>query len=151
MTTDPATHLAAATQRRVNQTRDRARAALRRLDREGTTITYTGVAKAAGVSRALLYRDPELREEINKLRDHSRAKTTPRTPAAQRMSQASRDEILATLRTEVHALRQENRTLRERLATVLGEQRTTGILTRQQHVNDTGAQQSQQLAHQRSR
>lgn len=150
MTTDPATHLAAATQRRVNQTRDRARAALRRLDREGTTITYTGVAKAAGVSRALLYRDAELREEINKLRDHSRAKT-PRPPAAQRMSQASRDELLATLRAEVQALRQENRTLRERLATVLGEQRTTGILTRQQHVNDTGAQQSQQPTHQRSR
>ena len=150
MTTDPATHLAAATQRRVNQTRDRARAALRRLDREGTPITYTGVAKAAGVSRALLYRDPELREEINKLRDHSRAKT-PRPPAAQRMSQASRDELLATLRAEVQALRQENRTLRERLATVLGEQRTTGILTRQQHVNDTGAQQSQQPTHQRSR
>ena len=150
MTTDPATHLAAATQRRVIQTRDRARAALRRLDREGTTITYTGVAKAAGVSRALLYRDPELREEINKLRDHSRAKT-PRPPAAQRMSQASRDELLATLRAEVQALRQENRTLRERLATVLGEQRATGILTRQQHVNDTGAQQSQQPTHQRSR
>lgn len=115
-------HLTAATRRRAEQTRDRARAALRRLDSEGAPITYAAVARTAGVSRALLYRDPELRDSIDKLRD--RAPTTaPRPPAAQQMSRASRDELLATLRAEVKTLRNENQALRTRLATVLGEER----------------------------
>lgn len=118
------THLAAATRRRAEQTRTRARAALRRLDRDGAPITYVAVAKAAGVSRALLYRDPELREAINKLRD-LQPTSLPRQPAAQLMSPASRDELLAGLRDEVKTLRQENHTLRLRLATVLGEERAT--------------------------
>ena len=118
------THLAAATRRRAEQTRTRARAALRRLDRDGAPITYVAVAEAAGVSRALLYRDPELREAINKLRD-LQPTSLPRQPAAQLMSPASRDELLAGLRDEVKTLRQENHTLRLRLATVLGEERAT--------------------------
>lgn len=114
-------HLTLATRRRVEQTRARARKAIRRLDRAGAPITYTAVARAAGVSRALLYRDTELRQTISRLR--GRPTTTARPPAAQRMSQASRDELLATLRSEVRTLRQENQALRARLAGVLGEQR----------------------------
>lgn len=114
-------HLAAATRRRVESTRARARDALRRLDHDGAPVTYTAVAQAAGVSRALLYRDPELRETIDKLRQH--ATSPPRRPAAERMSQASRDELLATLRSEITTLRQENHALRARLAEVLGEHR----------------------------
>ncbi len=122
MTADRTANLTAATQRRVTDTRDRATTALRRLDHEGATINYVTVAKAAGVSRALLYRDPELRDEINRLRDHDRS-SVPRQPSAQRMSPASRDEILATLRTEVQTLRNENHALRTRLAAILGEER----------------------------
>lgn len=124
MTSDRTTHLAAATRRRVTDTRARARAALRRLDREGSVINYVAVAKAAGVSRALLYRDRdrELREEIDHLRDRART-TAPRQPASQRMSQASRDELLAALRTEIQDLRTENHALRTRVAAVLGEER----------------------------
>lgn len=125
MTADHTRHLAAATRRRAEQTRSRARDALRRLDRQGTAITYAAVARAAGVSRALLYRDPELRETINKLRDHSPATTAARQPAAQQMSAASREELLATLRHDVKTLREENRALRARLATALGDERAT--------------------------
>jgi hypothetical protein len=39
------------------------------------------------------------------------------------MSQASRDELLAALRTEIVDLRTENHALRTRLAVVLGEER----------------------------
>lgn len=116
-------HLTVATRRRAEQTRARAREALRRLDREGAQITYVAVARTAGVSRALLYRDPELRETISKLREHPTR--SRRQPAAQRMSQASRDEILATLRSEVKSLREENRALHARLADVLGQERAT--------------------------
>ena len=39
------------------------------------------------------------------------------------MSQASRDELLTTLRQEVHALRAENHALRQQLATRIGQNR----------------------------
>ena len=116
-------HLAAATRRRAQTTRARAHQALRRLDHDGAPITYTAVARAAGVSRALLYRDPELRETIDKLRQH--ATSAPRRPAVERMSQASRDELLANLRSEIKTLREENRALRARLAENLGEHRAS--------------------------
>jgi hypothetical protein len=121
MRADNTAPLAAATRRRAASTRQRARAALQDLDRAGTPITYAAVAHAAGTSRALLYRDPQLREQINRLR--SSATRSPRQPAAQRMSQASRDELLSTLRDEVQALRAENHALSLQLATRIGEHR----------------------------
>jgi len=122
MTTERA-HLHAATLRRATDTRARARATIRRLNQQGATINYVTVAEAAGVSRSLLYRDPELRAEIERLRNPALT-STPRQPAAERMSQASRDELHAALRHEVKALRRENQALRTRLATTLGEQRS---------------------------
>ena len=123
MTTDRTAELHAATLRRATNTRARARATIRRLNQQGATINYVTVAEAAGVSRSLLYRDPEIRAEIERLRNPALT-TTPRQPAAERMSQASRDELHAALRHEVKELRRENQALRTRLATTLGEQRS---------------------------
>jgi hypothetical protein len=122
MTTDRTAELRAATLRRATNTRARARATLRRLNQQGATINYVTVAEAAGVSRSLLYRDPELRAEIDRLRNPALT-TTPRQPAAERMSKASRDEIHAALGDEVKELRRENQALRTRLAATLGGQR----------------------------
>jgi len=121
MATDQTPHLHAATLHRATATRALARDALRRLDQQGATINYV-IAAAAGVSRSLLYRDPELRAEIDRLRKPALT-TAPRQPAAERMSQASRDELDAALRCEVNELRRENQALRSRLATALGEER----------------------------
>ncbi|MEJ7831485.1 MAG: DUF6262 family protein [Nocardioides sp.] len=129
MATDQALLLHAATQRRANTTRARAREALRRLNQQGASITYVPIAEAAGVSRSLLYRDPELRAEIDRLRNPTPT-TAPRQPAAERMSQASHDELDAALRCEVKELRRENQALRNRLATTLGETRGTSHQTR---------------------
>lgn len=122
MPTEQTAHLHAATVRRTTATRARASAALRRLNQEGKTINYVTVANAARVSRSLLYRDPELRAEIDRLRNRE-ATTAPRQPAAERMSPASRDQRHETLRCEIKELRRENQTLQNRLAIVLGEQR----------------------------
>lgn len=127
--------LQAATLRRADAARTRARTALRLLDQQGAPINYVTVAQAGNVSRSLLYRDPELRAEIDRLR--SPAPTgMPRQPAAQQMSQASRRELDATLRHEIKELRHENHALRNRLATVLGEIRSQHHQTRPELVND---------------
>ena len=124
MRADNTTALIAASRHRAESARERARAAIHTLDHAGTPITYAAVAHTAGVSRTLLYRDPQLREQINRLR--APATRSPRQPAAQRMSQASRDEQLTTLRQELHTLRAENHALRLQLATRIGQDRTAG-------------------------
>lgn len=124
MPADNSAHLTEATRRRSIAARSRASAAIRSLDRDGATINYVTVAAAADVSRALLYRDPALRQEIQRLRGTTPS-TQPRQPAAQQASTKSQIQLLDNSRAENSALRLENTQLRHRLAQVLGEQRAT--------------------------
>jgi Family of unknown function (DUF6262) len=134
---DNRAHLAAATQRRSTAARDRARAALRRLDREGRPVTFTAVANAAHVSRALLYRDPDLHHEIERLRDAGHPKP-PRLPAAQRATEASLNRRVEALLDDVRFLRAENHKLRDHLAVLLGEHRAANSTPRA-NANTTGS------------
>lgn len=102
----------AATRKRADAL-DRAHAALRQLDAQGATISFQGVARHARVSRQWLYQQPELRGEIERLRQQPDA-SSRRVPSAQRASEAS-------LRQHVHALRAENRDLREHNAALKTE------------------------------
>lgn len=117
--------LAQAAARRAADTRTRARAALQHLDRAGDPVTFTAVAAAANVSRSWLYRDPDLRAEIARLRDAHRHATATSPPAAQRASHSSLQRRLEALLDTNRALRAENVQLREQLALALGEQRAT--------------------------
>ncbi|MGH3666010.1 MAG: DUF6262 family protein [Egibacteraceae bacterium] len=116
--------LAVATRHRAESTRERARTALRRLDRDGTTVSFVAVAAAAGVSRSLLYRDPDLRAEIDRLRTRDPLGTS-RPPTAERTSDASLQQRLAAALEDNHTLRHENHQLRDQIAVLLGEQRAT--------------------------
>lgn len=118
--------LAAATLRRCTDTRERARDALRRLDRKGTPVTFVAVAEAANVSRALLYRDPALRAEVERLRDLATTKA-PRLPSAQRATETSLRRRLETLLDEVQTLRAENHKLTQHVAALLGNQRANWL------------------------
>lgn len=118
-----------ATRHRTQATRERARAALRRLDSDGTPVTFTVVATAADVSRSLLYRDPDLRAEIDRLRTRN-PHTQTRPPAAERASDASLHQRLATALEDNRSLRNENQLLREQVAILLGQQRATPTPTR---------------------
>ena len=128
MPTDNSAHLTEATRRRSIAARSRASSAIRALDLDGATINYVTVAAAANVSRALLYRDPALREEIQRLRGTTPSQQ-PRQPAAQQASTKSQIQLLDNSRAENSALRLENNQLRHRLAQVLGEQRATAHQT----------------------
>jgi len=129
MATDAPPALTAATLRRTQTTRARAREALRRLDRDGHPITFTAVAEAADVSRSLLYSDPALRTEIEALRT-TRPAGAHQPPAAQRASNDSLYQRLAAALDDNNALRAENQLLRDQLAITLGEQRAATIPTR---------------------
>lgn len=142
--TDQSRRLAELARKRGDDARRRATDAIRRLDRAGTAVTFAAVAEAASVSRAWLYRAPEIRSEIERLR----AKPSgSRLPSAQRSSVESYQRRIEALLEANHALRDENRRLNECLAGILGEARDP----RQRHVTDSKSLASQAPRQTRSR
>ncbi len=113
MPPDP-TPLATAARRKSEHAQARARSALRELDQQAQPITFQAVARHARVSRQWLYQQPELRKEIEQLRDCNVAVTRPRVPDAHRASTAS-------LRQRNDLLLAENRRLREQVAELKAE------------------------------
>lgn len=124
-------HLRQATRARTQEAEKRARTALAELAKAGKPISFTAVARQAGVSTDFLYRSPELRTQI----ERHRAKTGPvpagpvnapgdsSTSAAvralsarlTRQEEAHREEV-ARLRQALEIAQGENLDLRRRLA-----------------------------------
>jgi hypothetical protein len=124
MPADPAIRLANAARRRHELTRSKAVLALRELDRTGQPVTFQAVAQHAYVSRSWLYTQPDLRAEIERLREATRHTPAPAIPAAQRTSDASLLIRLQAANENNRLLTQENQRLRRQLAHALGDQRT---------------------------
>jgi len=121
MPPDPAP-LHAAAQRKHHSALERGRAALVALHNAGVPITFQSVADRAGVSRQWLYKNSELRGEVEKLRARQTGGPQP-LPATQRSSDASLRQRNVMLREENTRLRSENAELKQELATLLGELR----------------------------
>jgi hypothetical protein len=128
----PADHTAiiAAARQRHEYTRAKAIQALRELDRAGTAVTFQTIAHAAQVSRSWLYAQPDIRAEIQRLRDATRHAPTPPIPAAQRASADSLRRRLEAAQERNRQLAEENERLRRQLAQALGEGRraTTAVV-----------------------
>ena len=88
MRPDNSAPLAVAAARRHELTRANAIQALRELDRAGTSVTFTSVAAAAGISRAWLYTQPDIRDQVRELRG-TRSREPGVIPASQRATDAS--------------------------------------------------------------
>ncbi|CAN5210585.1 DUF6262 family protein [soil metagenome] len=121
-TPDRAAALVAAARRRHDDTRRKAIDALRHLDAAGGPITFAAVARAAGFSRAWLYREDAVRTEIDRLRRRGSAAVHAR-PAAEQATTDSLRHQLDAVRTLVAELRAENHRLREAVARKLGQHR----------------------------
>lgn len=125
MTPEQPTPLADAATRKRAAALDRAAAALRDLDAAAAPISFQSVARHAGVSRQWLYGQPELRADIERLRDQPHR--SARVPSGQRASEHSLRQRVDTLRDENHRLREANRVLRAELALAHGERREAGL------------------------
>ncbi|MET9445391.1 DUF6262 family protein [Streptomyces sp. NPDC006610] len=101
--------------------------ALRSLDAAGEPVTFDAVARQAGVSRSWLYGQPDLRAEVERLRAAHRRAPASSVPARQRTSDASLLRRLEAANTRVRQLTDENRRLRDQLASTLGEKRAERI------------------------
>ncbi|MGK2954938.1 MAG: DUF6262 family protein [Solirubrobacterales bacterium] len=88
--------------------------------RTGAHVSVAVVAHTAGVSRGWIYQQPDLLAEINRLRENT---SIVPIPAAQRATDESIRQRLATAREEIERLRAENTMLRTQVARTLGEHR----------------------------
>jgi hypothetical protein len=123
MRPDNTAPIIAAAHKRHELTRAKAIQALRELDRTGTAVTFQAVAAAAAVSRSWLYAQPDIRAEIERLRDTTRRAPSPPIPVSQRTSDASALTRLHIALKRNQELTEENQRLRRQLAHALGEQR----------------------------
>lgn len=119
----PDTPLAAAARRRHELTRSKAICAVRELDNAGSVVTFDAVAQHADVSRSWLYTQPDLRAEIQRLREATRRTPTQTIPASQRASDDSLLRRLQQANERNRRLTEENKRLRRQLEHALGEQR----------------------------
>lgn len=125
MRPDPLSEAAA---RRHELTRARAIQALRELDRAGTPVTFSGVGRAAGVSRSWLYTQPDIASQIRRLRQKTDdAGSAGAVPAGQRPTDASLRARLTAALGRNKQLADENARLRRQLARALGDQRSDGV------------------------
>jgi hypothetical protein len=111
------------------------------MDNAGQSISFDAVAREANVSRSWLYAQPDLRAEVERLRDRRNpSPTDQRVPDRQRASEASLRQRLEVMTERNRQLQIENRQLRVALAVALGEQRTASIVGR---PGDTPRKKSQ--------
>ena len=115
--------LTAAARTRHELTRAKAVKALHDLQRQGVPVAFGVVAATAGVSRSWLYRQADLRQQIDQLRQTEPASTSH---AAEGATQSSGASLRARLNQALERNRQladDNARLRSQLAQALGEQR----------------------------
>lgn len=123
MRADNTAALIAAAQQRRELTRAKAIQALRELDHAGAPVTFQAVATASAVSRSWLYSQPDIRAEIQRLRDATRRAPTPPIPTSQRASHQSLLQRLEHANQRNRRLAEDNARLRRQLAHALGDQR----------------------------
>jgi hypothetical protein len=127
--------LSEAAVRRHELTRAKAIQALRELNRAGTPVTFAGVAQTAGISRSWLYTQPDISDQIRRLRKNTDG-TGPAgaIPAGQRATDASLRARLTAALDRNKQLSHENARLRCQFARALGDQRSARTRSR----NDPG-------------
>ena len=120
---DRDTPLAAAARRRHELTRSKAIRALRELDNTGAVVSFEAVARRAEVSRSWLYTQPDLRLEIQRLREATQRTSAHSVPASQRASDDSLLRRLQQANDRNRRLAEENNRLRRQLEHALGDRR----------------------------
>lgn len=126
MRSDNTHHLLTAAQRRRDSTLERAQRTLSELSETGQRYTVVDIAARAGVSRAWLYTQNGLRDQIRQLTDQR----TPRPPGidqTQRSTAASLRQRLKLAHDRITELDDDNRRLRHQVAQLHGQLRATRL------------------------
>ena len=123
MRADNSAHVITAAKQRHELTRAKAIKAIRELAHSGEPVDFPTVAARAQVSRSWLYTQPDIKTEIQKLRDLGARTPRARIPARQRSSDASLLRRLEIANNRIRELTEDNQRLRRQLAQALGHNR----------------------------
>jgi hypothetical protein len=123
MAADQASSLAEHARARHEQTLQRAQDALVALARNGEPVTIARLASEAGVSRAWIYTQPGLRDQVKRMQRGHPPGTPPARQAGSRASDESLRRRLELAHQKITQLRAENQQLRRDLAAAHGQLR----------------------------
>ena len=129
MPADNSAHLRAAAQRHREQTLQRARDALRQLEAGGRPVIFELVARAAGVSRAWLYSQPDIRQAVQQLRGAHRLAPADPSPPRNALPMPASCAGWKAAHTRNRELATEIRQLREQLARAHGQLRAARLMS----------------------
>ncbi|MBN3878878.1 DUF6262 family protein [Nostoc sp. JL23] len=105
-------------QRKRQEAFEKVEQGIQKLIKEQRVINFNTVAKASGLSKAWLYKEPEIKARIEHLRENN--SQTKEIPAKQRSSDASKDAIIKTLKERIKRVEAENRGLRDQHEAIYG-------------------------------
>lgn len=123
MAADQASRLAEHARARHEQTLQRAQDALADLARNGEPVTIARLASEAGVSRAWIYTQPGLRDQVKRMQRGQSSATPQARQASSRASDESLRRRLELAHQKITQPRAENQQLRRDLAAVHGQLR----------------------------
>ncbi|MFB5590522.1 MULTISPECIES: DUF6262 family protein [Bacillus cereus group] len=94
--------------------------AIQRLIRANENINFNSVASEAGVSKATLYNNMEIRKRIESLRKQQSQVLTPKQ-VKREMNDNNKDAIIASLKRKIKKLEEDKKELHEQLKIVYAE------------------------------
>jgi Family of unknown function (DUF6262) len=94
--------------------------AIKRLLQANDSINFNSVAKEAGVAKATLYNQPELRERIEILRQQQTQGPTAKH-IRREMNKNNKDALIESLKRKIRKLEYENKQLKDQLKVAYGE------------------------------
>lgn len=113
-------HLKAIHASRKATTSQKVDKAIQRLVRANDPINFNSVASEAGVAKATLYNNQELRERIEALRQQQAQTPTPKQ-VKREIDENNKDAIIASLKRKIKKLEEEKKQLREQLKVAYAE------------------------------
>jgi hypothetical protein len=125
MRADNSEHLITAAKRRHELTRAKAIKTIRELAQTGEPVDFATVAAQAQVSRSWLYTQPDIKDEIQRLRSLGHRSRQVPIPARQRSSDVSLHRRLEVASNRIRELTEDNQRLRRQLAEALGANRAS--------------------------
>ncbi|HDR4903179.1 transposase [Bacillus cereus] len=113
-------HLKAIHASRKATTSQKVDKAIQRLVRANGPINFNSVASEAGVAKATLYNNRELRERIESLRQQQAEAPTPKQ-IKREIDENNKDAVIASLKRKIKRLEEEKKQLREQLKVAYAE------------------------------
>jgi len=106
--------------KRTHDTREKVRSAINIMVASEQEITFSGVSKQSGVARSFLYKDPEIKKEIEKYRVETREAAIRKATQRKRTAK-SRDTVIEAKDKRIKKLEEEIRQLKLELQTLRGQ------------------------------